>query len=286
MKRILVPIDFSENSFNALKHGIEIANKLNADLRIVNVKTKKSSQLYLQRNIREFLSEDVEEWLQEIVTQNKKKYRVAGGKIDFKIREGNVFKEVTNQAKYDDTTLIVMGTHGASGFEDKYIGSNAFRLVSASPVPVLAIRPERIWRGINKIVLPIGNRKSSRQKVPTVVGLANLFDAKIYVVGVKEKGYTLLNSRVNVFVKQTVKFIEKNTKLKVESTILKEGDRAVSLLTYANSIDADILATGIHHSGNPFENMIKPFANQIINESDCPVLAVPTKQMLSLSNNY
>ncbi len=286
MKRIQVPIDFSETSFNALKHGIEIANRLDGDVRIVHVKTKKSTQLYLQKNTKEVISENVEDWLQDIVTENKKLYRVPGGKIDFKILEGNVFKEVTNQAKYDDTTLIVMGTHGASGFEDKYIGSNAFRLVSASPVPVLAVRPERVWRGINKIVLPIGNRKASRQKVPAVVGLANLFDAKIYVIGVKEKGYNLLNSRVGAFVRQTVKFIEKNTKLKVESSILKEGDRAVSLLAYAKSIDADILATGIHHSGNPFENMIKPFANQIMNESDCPVLAVPTKEMLSLSTNY
>lgn len=286
MKRIQVPIDFSETSFNALKHGIEIANRLNSDLRIVHVKTKKSSQLYSQKNLKETISENTEDWLQDIIKENKKFFLVPGGKMDYKILEGNVFKEVTNQAKYDDTTLIVMGTHGASGFEDKYIGSNAFRLISASPVPVLAIRPERKWRGINRIVLPIGNRKSSRQKVPAVVGLANLFDAKIYVVGVKEKGYSVLNSRVGIFVKQTIKFIEKNTKLKTESTILKEGDRAVTLLAYANSIDADILATGIHHSGNPFENMIKPFANQIINESDCPVLAVPTKEMLSLSTKY
>ncbi len=286
MKRILVPIDFSENSFNALDYGIEIANKLNGDLRIVHVKTKRTTQKYMQKNMDTLISEDLGGWLKEIVVRSKKKYNVPGGNIDYKIREGNVFKEVSNQAKYDDTTLIVMGTHGASGFEDKYIGSNAYRLVSASPVPVLAIRPERVWRGINKIVLPIGNRKTSRQKVPAIVGLASLFDAKIYVVGVKEKGYSLMNSRVSVFVRQTTKFIEKNTELRVESKVLTEGDRATALLNYANEIDADMLATAINHSGNPFENMIKPFVNQLINESDCPVLAVPTKELLSLNSNY
>ncbi|SMO84412.1 Nucleotide-binding universal stress protein, UspA family [Saccharicrinis carchari] len=286
MKRILVPIDFSESAMNALKHGIAIANKLDSDLRIIHVNTKMSAQVYLQKNAGLLVSENAEEWLSDIVYNCKKDYRVPGGTIDYKVREGNVFKEISNQAKYDDTTLIVMGTHGASGFEDKYIGSNAYRLVSASPAPVLAIRPERVWRGINKIVLPISNRKASRQKVPAVVGLAKLFDAKIFVVGVKEKGYNLLNSRVNVYVRQTVKFIEKNTKLSVESKILKQGDRAMVLLNFASSIDADVLATGIHHSGNPFDNLIKPFANQIINQSDCPVLAIPTKEMLSLSTNY
>ncbi|GAF02571.1 universal stress protein [Saccharicrinis fermentans] len=286
MRRILVPIDFSENSFNALNYGIQIANKLNAELRIIHVRTQKQTQKYLRKNIDSLLTEDLEGWLDEIIIKHKPSYLVPGGSIDYKIREGNVFKEVSNQAKYDDTTIIVMGTHGASGFEDKYIGSNAYRLVSASEVPVLAIRPERTWRGINKIVLPISQRKSSRQKVPAVVGLAKLFDAQIYVVGVKEKGYSLANSRVKVFVKQTVKFIEKNTDIKVDSQLITEGKRADVLLKYASTIDADILATGMHHSGNPFENIIKPFVNQLINESDCPVLAVPTKEMLSLSSNY
>ncbi|MGQ1786990.1 MULTISPECIES: universal stress protein [unclassified Saccharicrinis] len=286
MKRILVPIDFSENAFNALNYGIQIANKLDAELRIVHVRTRKLSQKYLQKNMGSLITEDLEGWLNEIVAKYKSGYLVPGGSFDYKVREGNVFKEVSNQAKYDDTTLIVMGTHGASGFEDKYIGSNAYRLVSASEVPVLAIRPERKWRGINKIVLPISNRKSSRQKVPAVLGMANLFDAKIYIVGVKEKGYSLANSRVKAFVKQTLKYIEKNTDLKVESKLITKGNRAEALLNYANEIDADVLATGIHHSGTPFENIIKPFVNQLINESDCPVLAVPTKEMLSLSSNY
>ena len=286
MKRILVPIDFSENAFNALHHGIAIANKLNAELRICHVKAKKSAQKYLQTNMSALISEDLDDWLSEIVADAKKTYNVPGGDVDYKIREGNVFKEVSNQAKYDDTTLIVMGTHGASGFEDKYIGSNAYRLISASSVPVLAIRAEREWRGINKVVLPIGNKRMSRQKVPVIVGLANLFDAKVYVVGVKEKGYSLSNSRVSGFVKQTTRFIEKNTELRVEAHVLNEGNKGEAILSFANQVDADMLATGIHHSGNPFENMIKPFANQLINESACPVLAVPTKEMLSLTSNY
>ncbi|WP_075591644.1 universal stress protein [Labilibacter marinus] len=282
MKRILVPIDFSENAFNALTHGIEIANKLNADCRIIHVRTKKTIQKYLKSNVDSLLSEDINEWLEEIISKYKDKYRVAGKSIDFKIREGNVFKEISNQAKYDDTTLIVMGTHGASGFEDKFIGSNAYRLVSASPVPVLAVRPERSWRGINKIVLPIGASKSSRQKVPAAVGFAKIFDAKIYVIGIKEKGYNILNSRVNSFVKQTRKFIEKNTDLRVESSILDSGSRIEKLIQFTEEVDADIIATKIHHAAIPFENMIKPFANQLINEADCGVLAIPTKETLSL----
>ncbi|MCW3787999.1 universal stress protein [Plebeiibacterium sediminum] len=286
MTKILVPIDFSENSLNALEFGIQIANKLNAELKILHVKTKKIAYRYSKTESELILSDNVAEWLHEIVEKNKEKYTVPGGRFDYKVREGNIIKEVTNQAKYDDTTLIVIGTHGASGFEDKWIGSNAYRLVHSATVPVLTIRPERKWRSINNIVLPISINRSSRQKVPAVVGLAKLFNAKIYVVGIKEPGYSLLRSRVSGFVKQTVRFINKNTELRVESIVLSGKSKAELLLEYIDKVDADVIATNILQTANPFENLIKPFANQLINESRCPVLAVPTKESLYLQSKY
>ncbi len=286
MTKILVPIDFSDNSLNALEFGIQIANRLKAELKILHVKTKKIEYRYSKKETELMLSDNVAEWLHEIVEKNKEKYLVPGGKFDYKVREGNVIKEVTNQAKYDDTTLIVIGTHGASGFEDKWIGSNAYRLVHNATVPVLTVRPERKWRSISKIVLPISFSKPSRQKVPAVVGMAKLFNAKIFVVGLKEPGYNILRSRVSSFVKQTVRFINKNTDLSVESRILSGKSKSELLLDYISEVDADVIATNILHTSNPLENLIKPFANQLINESDCPVLAVPTKESLYLQSKY
>ncbi len=286
MTKLLVPIDFSDNSLNALGFAIHIANKLKADLKILHVKTKKIEYRYSKREPELILSDNVEEWLSEIIDKNKSKYLVPGGNFTFKVREGNVIKEVTNQAKYDDATLIVVGTHGASGFEDKWIGSNAYRLVHSSSVPVLTIRPEREWRDISKVVLPISYTRESRQKVPAVIGLAKLFDAKVYVAGIKEPGYNILKSRVSAFVKQTVRFIKKNTDLRVESDILSGKSKAELLMDYIENIDADVVATNILRSSNPFDNFFKPFANQLINESKCPVLAVPTKESLYLQSKY
>ncbi len=282
MKRILVPIDFSQNSLNALSFGIKIANKLNADLRIIHVKTRKLAYRYIQSDAEAVLNDSIEGWIEDILKKYSSEYVVPKGNFDYKIREGNVFKEVTNQAKYDDTTLLVIGTHGASGFEDKWIGSNAYRLVLNAEVPVLTVRPERKWRGVNRIVIPVTTNKASRQIVPASVGLANLFDATVLVVGLKEKGFGLLQSRVGAYVRQTVNFIEKNTDLQVKSEIITGKSKCDALMNYAREKDADIIATNILHNANPLENMIKPMANQLINESECPVLAVPAKESLYL----
>jgi nucleotide-binding universal stress UspA family protein len=286
MNRILVPVDFSENSLNALEFGIKIANKLQADLRIMHVRTKKLAFRYTQKSAEAMLNDSVENWLDQILRDYKEMYLTPGGKFDYRVREGNVFKEVSNQARYDDTTLIVIGTHGASGFEDKYIGSNAYRLVHSAPVPVLTVRPEWKWRGISKVILPISFEKSSRQKIPAVIGMAKLFDAKVFVVGLKESGYTLLQSRVKSYVKQAVRYIEKKTNLQVESTVLSGKNKAEELMAFAQKVDADIVASDVRQGTNPFGNFFKPFANQLINESESPVLIVPTKESLYLHPNY
>ena len=286
MTKILVPIDFSDNSLNALEYGIQIANKLNANLRILHVKTKKVYYKYSDKSTEDILNDNVADWLVDIIKKRKDKYNVPGGVFDYKVREGNVIMEVSNQAKYDDAALIVMGTHGASGFEDKWIGSNAYRMVHSCTVPVLTIQPNKKWNGIDKVVLPVGINGSSRQKIPATVAMAKLFNAKIYVVGLKDSGYNLLLPRINAIVKQTVRYIQKKTDLKVESTVLSGRSKAEMLMNYTKEIDGDIIATNVWHSSNPFENLIKPFANQLINESACPVLAVPTKESLYLQAKY
>ncbi len=282
MKKILVPIDFSENSLNALDYGIHIANKLKADLRIIHVKSKKKSYRYVQNNIDTLLKNREEDWMEDILTKHADQYIVKGKDFDYCIRAGNVLQEITNQAKYDGTTLIVVGSHGASGIEDKWIGSNAYKLVHNSTVPVLTIRPGRKWNKLTKMVISITNNKDSIQKIPTAVGLASIFETKVCILGIVENNYELTKRTIKTHIKQIVRFIEANTKLEVSSDIIHGSEKAEIIMRFANENNADIVVANEHHSSNPFENRLKPFTNQLINKSDCPVFTIPTKDSLYL----
>jgi nucleotide-binding universal stress UspA family protein len=101
------------------------------------------------------------------------------------VREGKVHTEVANQAKYDDVDLIVCTTHGSSGFEETYIGSNAYRIVMHSKCPVVTIRPNYRFHASSKIiVLPIDSSLDTRQKVPYTCKLAEMMKSEIHVLGV------------------------------------------------------------------------------------------------------
>lgn len=279
MKRVLIPIDFSTDSVNALVYGIEMANHLKANVRVMHVHTGVNYAPSFAKDQTEWrINGQTAVWMDELKLEYKDLYYVPGGTFDYKIREGNVVNEISNQAKYDDSSLIVVGSHGESGFESRFVGSNAYRLVAHSPCPVIVVGKGMKWNGsIKKIVIPIDYTKASRRKIPIVAGIAKLFGAKVFLVGLKESNLKYILNRIGMLNRQVERFIISNAGLEVESTILSGKNLVQQLVDYTNEVEADMVSIHIHHSSNPFANIFRPFSNELINTSEKPVLAIPTK---------
>lgn len=279
MKRVLVPIDFSEASMSALEFGLELANLMSANLRVMHVDTGKHyAPLFEQDNVELRIMGQADEWLERIRAEIAPRYKVVNGNLDVKLRQGNVTREITNQAKYDDSSIIVLGSHGISGFEDKWVGSNAYRLVSNAPCPVLLVRKGMQWSSLKSIVMTIDLKHESRLKVPAVVGLGTLFNSKITIVGLKHSSQLFFTNRIKSVIRQVQRFIEESTTMKSDYAILSGNGLPQKLLDYANSINANLIAVGVHHDSNPFSELIRPFVNDVINYAECPVIVIPTQE--------
>jgi len=278
MKRILIPVDFSKDSVNAVKYGISMANKLEADVRLIHVKTGDNYAPEFAGNEMMFrINDQLEIWMKELLDAVKSTYYVNRGKIDWKIRKGNVVNEITNQAKYDDTSLIVVASHGISGFQDKLIGSNAYRLVANSPCPVIVVRHGVEYEAdISRIVVPVDFEKECSKKVPVVAGLANVYKAKINLVGLRDSSFSHVLVRIKTQMNLIERFISNHADLEIEKSVLSGRNLSRQLREYAEEIDADLIAIRIHHSTNPFSNIFRPFANDMVNYSSIPVLVIPT----------
>ncbi|NPA37728.1 MAG: universal stress protein [Chlorobi bacterium] len=281
MKRILIPVDFSKDSVNAVKYGINVANKLSADVRLIHVRTGDNyAPEFAGNEVMLKINDQLEIWIKELLERVKVDYYVAGGKIDWKIREGNVFQEIANQAKYDDTSLIVVASHGASGFQDKFIGSNAYRLVANAPCPVIVVRHGVVYDSdIEKIIIPVDFSKESTKIVPVVAGLATVYHSKIILVGLRDSGFKHVLLRIKSQMALVERYIQEHADIEVEKVVVSGGNLAKKLITFAEEANVDVLAIRIHHSSNPFENIFRPFTNCIINNSSVPVLVVPTTDM-------
>jgi len=279
MKRILVPVDFSEDSVLALDIAVEIANLIQANLRLMHVRTGQRYFPEFAKNNPELLLTDFDTtYMNTMLKRAVEKYKVPNREVDYKIREGNIVREITNQAYYDDSNLIVIGTHGVSGFEDRWVGSNAYRLAANAPCPILTVRKEMVIHEDRKIMLPIDHSNLSRRIAPRVAEFAKIIGAKIILVGINENKRWFLPGRLGMFVRQVERFIRKDHQINVESIILEDAvKKPQQILKYAEKNNITFIALPVRKSINPFESFFYPYANELLNISDIPVLVVPAK---------
>jgi nucleotide-binding universal stress UspA family protein len=271
MKKIIVPIDFSGDSLNALEHAMVIANKFKADVSMIHVKGKRSNydDAFDFQDFNTVLSTSIKDYFELKV----KKYKDAlYGKLDYKIREGKIYIEIVNQAKYDDANLIVMGTHGVSGFEELWMGSNAYRVVSHSPCPVLTLRNDFNKKEFSKIVLPIDITKETRQKVPFVTELARAFNAEIYVVSISDTDKQSILRELEQYNQQVYEYIT-NKKVKCHTDNLLGANLTDITIDFAAKVDADLIAVMTEQTESAKNIFLGTYAQQMVNHSPFPVLS-------------
>jgi len=144
IRRILVPIDFSIHSKNALKYAVPLAAKFRASLHLVYVVEPTIypadlgfGQVVLPE-IEEELSVKGEAELNGMIEKE------IGGRVraSARVRTGKPHQEILSEAREKDVDLIVVATHGHTGVEHMLFGSTAERIVRNAKCPVLTIRPE------------------------------------------------------------------------------------------------------------------------------------------------
>jgi len=275
MKRILVPVDFSGDSINALKFAIYLANKLGTHLRMIHV--KKSEKFVMPFLFDEFNNEiihTVQEYFEKLSELHSPNYQVENGVFDFKIRTGSVYREIINQAKYGDSYLIVMGAYGASGFEEFFIGSNAFKVVSYAPCPVVTVQNGEENGGINTILMPIDASNETRKKIPYVTELALNCNAEVHVLGVHETSNSSVIGKIEHYMQQAEDYLtEKN--IKVIKNIRKGENNTFTALEYAREINADLIAIMREQAETTFNMFFGSYAQQMVNRSEIPIFSVP-----------
>jgi nucleotide-binding universal stress UspA family protein len=273
VKKILVPIDFSSDSINALEFAIEIANKSNAIIDMIYVKSSKTFDVPFFFKDSKVNKVSIENFFDIILSKYATKIKT---KLSYKIREGKVYREIINQAKYSDSDLIIMGTHGVSGFEAYWIGSNAYKVVSNSTCPVITIRNGFLHRGINKIVMPIDVSKCSRQKSIFTSELALLCDATIHLVSVRETNRPVIINKLNNYINQTKEYLESKN-IKVITADLSGSNITDITIDYAKKIDAQLISIMTEQPENAYNIWLGKYAQQMVNNSPIPVLSIRPK---------
>jgi nucleotide-binding universal stress UspA family protein len=270
MKTIIVPLDFSEESLNGLNLALMLAAKTGANIQMVHIITKYTGDYYGQIEKESQLAKSK---FDELLNKHKKKSNL-NFTIGYTIKEGQVFKEVADLAdKYDDA-LTVLSTHGASGFEELFIGGNAYKITSHSRNPVITVRRSKVPSNIDRIVLPLDITFQTREKVPYTVELAKIFNSKIHLLTIRLSNLKSIEKKLHQYSDQVASYIEShNIKCKIEHL---HGSNLTDLtLDYARSVDADLISIMTEQEKSASNLLLGNFAHQFINKAFIPVLSFP-----------
>lgn len=254
MKRILVPCDFSAAAKHAFQFAVEMAAATGGRvlvLKIMQVPTVFGNGMPGQP----FEAIDplsmIDEWIAYSEKEFEKlKSKIARGpaRVELLLETGyvnDVIRDVITREKID---LVIMGTDGASGLKEFFLGSHTERIVRASPVPVMAIHGPFHLNWVKNIVFPTTMELDQKRLVEQIKGLQTLFGAVIHLLYVNGFPFSLESEE------QAERKLEdyalfyglKNYTVHVSRGLnVQEG-----ILKYARRIPNSIIAMGTHgHKG-------------------------------------
>jgi nucleotide-binding universal stress UspA family protein len=283
MSNIIVAIDFSDCSINAFLHALSIAKHCSKDLLLVWVEKPSSEKDKFEKQAGD-PSKEVKKQFEELIS--KYQSELPGNKITYKLRTGTVYKEITNEAKENDALLIVAGTHGASGFEEFWIGSNANKIVSASPCPVITIRAGiDVLRPLTKIVLPIDRTVETRQKATFTGYLAKNHDAEIHILSLYTSAVKAIRRDVNIYAGQ-VELYYKQEGIKYQMASMECTNISDAMIEYAKKTEANLISIMTEQESTTSNLWMGPYAHQTVNHSPIPVLSIHSKETYAVGSGF
>lgn len=282
MKKILVAIDFSDCSINALKYSVRMAKTLDASVTMIYVNKPGSAGSVYPDTQAQHLVEAKSRFENLMESYSSE----LNGRIDYTIREGKIYKEIAAQAKYMDSYMVVAGTHGVSGFEEFWIGSNAFRLVSTVQCPIITIREMfDVNRDIKKILLPIDHSVVTRQKVTLAGEIALLFNAEIVMLGIYSSGYEEFRLKVRQFISQITDHYNA-FKVPFKTDIVENKDICEACTEHAKLIDADLIVAMKDMDASGLGYYLGNDSQKLINHSPVPVLSIDSKSTFKQTSSF
>jgi nucleotide-binding universal stress UspA family protein len=246
MQNILVPCDFSKPATSAYRFALDIAAQSKGTvhlLYVIELPVLHDTMLMPVLDFEAQFLSDMEKHAEKKFAKLTGKYEAAKVKVITKTAFGSVSLLIQDYIEKQSIDLVLMGSHGASGARELFIGSNAERMVRKSPVPVLVMKD--YYKGaIKNIVFPNTLETEDQEDlVMKVKSLQHFFKAHLHLVWINTPlnftSDTVTNERLEAFAKR---FMLKDYTI----SVFNHTDEESGILEFTNAVKGDLIAMGTH----------------------------------------
>lgn len=188
--KLVIPIDFSDSTINALHYAKALTRTKSDDLVLVHV-------------LNDISKTEAENKLKNIVKNELSGFE---GPVKTKVIAGNIKEHVGNYAENVDANFVIMGIHEDS-FLDSLLGSKALDVISNSKVPFITVQQETVYTKISKIAMTIDLDRDSIQIVKAAAALAHNMNSELILVAGIHTDHEF-KKRVQINLKVATKYLE------------------------------------------------------------------------------
>ena len=188
-ENILIPTDFSVTAANATKHGLALANKIQATVCFLHayhfpvIVDPNGQMMYSGDFVQDYVTESEEKL---VALQKESVILNPDLKIKYLNQEGFLADEVQAVCETKSIDLVVIGTKGASGIEEHVLGTNAALILESVKCPVLIIPEGASFKPYKRILFATNFQFDDIDALIKIIALADLFDAQIEVIHISD----------------------------------------------------------------------------------------------------
>ncbi len=273
MKKILIPVDFSEHSEYALEVAATLAKKHSASLVVLHmmglseaVLTRDESQemfeaiYYMKLAEKRFTDFLDKEYLKDIT-------------IETTVQNYKEFHEINRVAKDFKADLIVMGSHGASGLKEVFVGSNTEKVVRTSDTPVLVVKNRLQSLKIDKVVFACDFNMDFIIPFKNAWNFFEKLGAEFQVVFINTPDKFLSNQQMQ---ERAFKFMlhsgVDNTDVYDNTAYYCDYRLENGIYNFSNEVDADLVVIPTHGRRGLAHYFSENIGEAIVNHSDLPIM--------------
>ena len=296
--RIVVPLDHSDVSEAALPLATDLARRRGIPLALVHVLEMSPDFMAYVHGMSEVdalieLEESSQNYL------NRLAGGIEGVEVSTIVLRGQPASRLVEYVDELPDSLIVMSSHGRTGFRRMVLGSVTARVIHASPAPVLVVRAGddgaevEIPESIRRVVVPLDGSEFAEHALHAVYELVTRKDIQIRLVRVPEivaypstmygaASYEGVEAYMSAMRTEAEAYLTQVTERLTERDgdvgwEVRDGAASIAILEAAREFDADLIAMASHGRAGFRRFLLGSVAEQVLREAHIPVLLVGPK---------
>ena len=293
--RILCPVDLSQFSRDSLHHALALAKWYEAQVTVCHVYSAPQPLLPvtgMPGNVPLPPPVQPDDVADEVRRFCAPSLGDSGQSVEIVVREGNATKEIVLLAEQLPADLLVLGTHGRSGFERLFLGSVTEKVLRTTHAPVMTIPPPVTQPGpalYKTILCPLDFSDASTRALEYALSLAQEADARLILLHVIENllGEAGASEMGHLSVSEYDRYLEEDAMARLKSVVpeaasvwaapeerVTRGRAYREILKVAKDEGVELIVMGVQGKGALTRLVFGSTTHHVIREAGCPVLTI------------